>query len=86
MYTGQPRPLAGMPGGAPGTLSGYTRQSVKEAIEAHGGSATGSVSKRTSLVLAGDKAGSKAAKARELGIPVIDEEQFAALLDTGELP
>jgi len=34
----------------------------------------------------GDRAGSKAAKARELGIPVIDEEQFAALLDTGELP
>ena len=81
-----PQTLAGMTVVATGTLSGYTRQSVKEAIEAHGGSATGSVSKRTSLVLAGDKAGSKAAKARELGIPVIDEEQFAALLDTGELP
>lgn len=78
--------LAGMTIVATGTLAGYTRLGVKEAIESHGGKAAGSVSKKTTAVLVGDGAGSKAAKAAELGIPMITEEQFEQLLETGQLP
>ncbi|MCI5825917.1 MAG: helix-hairpin-helix domain-containing protein [Arcanobacterium sp.] len=81
-----PRTLAGMTIVATGTLVGYTRDGVKEAIESHGGKAAGSVSKRTTAVLVGENAGSKAAKAAELGIPMITEAQFEQLLATGELP
>ncbi|MGO1638794.1 MAG: NAD-dependent DNA ligase LigA [Ancrocorticia populi] len=81
-----PQTLAGMTIVATGSLAGYTRDSVKETIVAHGGKAAGSVSKKTTAVVAGDNAGSKATKAADLGVPILDEEQFAALLESGKLP
>ena len=59
-----------------GTLTGFDRQSAEEAIRAAGGKAGGSVSKKTDYLVAGDNAGSKLAKAQELGVPVLDEEGF----------
>ena len=63
-----------------GTLPGLTREEATSLIEAAGGKVSGSVSKKTSYVLAGEEAGSKLEKARTLGVPVIDETQFRALL------
>ena len=63
-----------------GTLSNYTRDEASAIIEKYGGKASGSVSKKTSYVLAGENAGSKLTKAQELGIPVITEEEFAAMI------
>lgn len=63
-----------------GTLSNYTRDEASALIEKYGGKASGSVSKKTSYVLAGENAGSKLTKAQELGIPVITEEEFAAMI------
>jgi DNA ligase (NAD+) len=63
-----------------GTLGSMTRDEAKERIEAAGGRITGSVSKKTDCVIAGEEAGSKLDKARELGIAVLDEEQFTKLL------
>jgi len=59
-----------------GTLPTYTREQAKEIIEALGGKVSGSVSKKTSYVLAGEEAGSKLTKAQALGVPVIDEATF----------
>ncbi|MFY9263778.1 MAG: NAD-dependent DNA ligase LigA [Actinomycetaceae bacterium] len=81
-----PQTLAGMTLVATGALVNYTRDSINEAITAHGGKATGSVSKKTSAVIVGENAGSKAKRAEELGIPMLTEEQFTELLRTGELP
>ncbi|MFA9444892.1 NAD-dependent DNA ligase LigA [Egicoccus sp. AB-alg6-2] len=69
-----------------GTLEDFTRDEAKEALEARGAKVTGSVSKRTTAVVAGENAGSKLTKAEELGLPVLDEAAFRHLLDTGELP
>lgn len=66
-----------------GSLSKYSRDSAKEAIIARGGKATGSVSKKTHYVVAGDSPGSKADKAEQLGVPVLDEAAFEALLESG---
>lgn len=63
-----------------GTLPTMTRDEAKEKIEAAGGKVSGSVSKKTSYVLAGAEAGSKLDKAKELGVPVIDEAAFLKLL------
>jgi DNA ligase (NAD+) len=66
---------------ATGTLKAYKRDEIKEVIERHGGRAAGSVSSKTSFVLAGDDAGeSKISKAKALGIPILSEEEFEALL------
>jgi DNA ligase (NAD+) len=65
-----------------GTLSGMTREQAQEALLAHGAKVSGSVSKKTSFVVAGSEAGSKLAKARELGVAVLDEQQLVELLDT----
>lgn len=78
--------LAGMTLVATGTLSRYTRDGIKALIEAHGGKATGSVSKKTTAVIAGENAGSKETKARALGIPILNETQFEQLLQSGTMP
>lgn len=59
-----------------GTLSRFTREEATERIELLGGKASGSVSRKTSFVVAGENAGSKERKARELGIPVLTEDEF----------
>jgi DNA ligase (NAD+) len=63
-----------------GTLSSMTREDAKAALEALGAKVAGSVSKKTDFVIAGEDAGSKLVKARELGVPVLDEAGLAALL------
>ncbi len=63
-----------------GTLKGFSRQQAEQAIREAGGKAAGSVSKKTDFVLAGEDAGSKLEKARALGVEVIDEKQFLAML------
>ena len=63
-----------------GTLSRYTRSEAGALIEQHGGKVSGSVSKKTSFVLAGEDAGSKLTKAQSLGIPILDEDGFEAML------
>lgn len=63
-----------------GTLPTLGRKEATELIEKNGGKASGSVSKKTSYVLAGEAAGSKLTKAKELGIPVIDEEEFLQMI------
>ena len=66
-----------------GSLAGFSRDGAKEAIIARGGKAAGSVSKKTSYLVAGDAPGSKYDKAIELGVPVLDENGFAELLANG---
>ncbi|MCA3014210.1 MAG: NAD-dependent DNA ligase LigA [Myxococcaceae bacterium] len=63
-----------------GTLITLTREAAKEAIERRGGKVSGSVSKKTDLLVAGEEAGSKLTKARELGVKVLTEAEFTALL------
>lgn len=73
-------PLAGKTVVVTGTLEGFTRQEAEDAIRAAGGHPAGSVSRKTDLVVAGPGAGSKLARATELGIPVVDEGAFRRLL------
>ncbi|MGV1035103.1 MAG: NAD-dependent DNA ligase LigA [Microbacteriaceae bacterium] len=75
--------LAGLTVVATGTLDGFTREGAQEAIIAAGGKAASSVSKNTDFVAAGPGAGSKLAKAEELGIRVLNAEQFAVLVSQG---
>ena len=63
-----------------GALQNYTRDEASAIIERYGGKASGSVSKKTSFVLAGENAGSKLTKAQELGVPIISEEEFAEMI------
>lgn len=76
----QPRPLVGRTFVLTGTLPSWTRDEAKAAIEATGGKVTGSVSKKTDYVVAGEAAGSKLAKAEALGVAVLDEAALKALL------
>ncbi|AXV08335.1 DNA ligase [Euzebya pacifica] len=69
-----------------GTLAGYSRDEAKQAVLDAGGKVTGSVSGKTFAVVVGDSPGSKAAKAEDLGVPILDEAGFEQLLATGELP
>ena len=78
-----PQTLAGLTIVVTGGLQGFTRDSVKEAIISHGGKAASSVSKNTDFVVVGENAGSKAAKAEELGLTILDEERFVSLLENG---
>ncbi len=64
-----------------GTLSGMTRDEASERIRALGGAVTSSVSKKTDYVVAGEKAGSKLAKAEKLGVMILDEAAFVSLLE-----
>ena len=73
-------PLAGKTFVLTGTLPSMTREEATQKIEALGGHVTGSVSKKTDYVLAGDEPGSKLDKAKELGIPIIDEVEFKKML------
>ena len=77
------QPLAGLTLVVTGSLAGFSRDEAQEAITSRGGKASSSVSKNTSYVVVGENPGSKAAKAEALGIPVLDEAQFQALLDGG---
>ena len=63
-----------------GALSKFTREEATEKIELYGGKASGSVSKKTTYVVVGENAGSKERKARELGIPILSEDDFLALI------
>jgi DNA ligase (NAD+) len=73
-------PLSGKTFVLTGTLSSLSRDAAKEKLEALGAKVSGSVSKKTDYVLAGTEAGSKLDKARELGVTILDEAQFMALL------
>ncbi|MCW4459361.1 NAD-dependent DNA ligase LigA [Microbacterium sp. MPKO10] len=75
--------LTGLTVVATGSLEGFTRDGAKEAIISAGGKAASSVSKKTDYVAAGPGAGSKLAKAEELGLPILDAEQFARLVTEG---
>ena len=76
-------PLTGKSVVVTGTLEGFSRQEAEEAIRAAGGKAAGSVSRKTDYLLAGENAGTKLAKAEELGVPVLDEAGFRELLSGG---
>jgi DNA ligase (NAD+) len=76
-------PLAGLSVVLTGTLAGYTRDEAAEAIQDRGGKVSGSVSKKTSFVVAGENAGSKLDKAEAFGVPVLDEAGLAVLLSDG---
>ena len=77
--------LAGKTIVATGSLTLYTRKEINDLIESLGGKAAGSVSKKTSYVVAGENAGSKLQKAAELGIPVLTEEEFKNMIQQEEL-
>jgi len=72
--------FAGMTFVLTGALSKFTREEATEKIELFGGKAAGSVSKKTSYVVVGENAGSKERKARELGIPILSEDEFLELI------
>jgi DNA ligase (NAD+) len=72
--------LAGKTVVVTGTLRTFDRAAAEEAIRAAGGKAAGSVSKSTSYVVAGENAGSKLARATDLGVPILDEDAFRRLL------
>jgi DNA ligase (NAD+) len=76
-------PLAGKSVVVTGSIEGYSREEAEAAIRAAGGKPAGSVSKKTDFVVAGPGAGSKLARAEELGIPVIAPEGFEELIRTG---
>ncbi len=77
------RTLEGLTVVVTGSLLGFSRDQSKEAIISRGGKAAGSVSKKTDYVVVGENAGSKADKARDLGVPILDEKAFAGLLQGG---
>ena len=78
-----PRTLEGLTIVVTGSLEGHTRDGAKEAIIARGGKASGSVSKKTDFVVVGENPGSKETRARDLGLRVLDEDGFEALLAGG---
>ncbi|MGV9823784.1 NAD-dependent DNA ligase LigA [Nocardia xishanensis] len=77
------RTLEGLSIVVTGSLQGFSRDGAKEAILIRGGKAAGSVSKKTAFVVIGEAPGSKAAKAEELGVPILDEDGFRLLLERG---
>ncbi|MBE7162853.1 MAG: NAD-dependent DNA ligase LigA, partial [Williamsia herbipolensis] len=81
-----PRTLTGLTIVVTGSLQDYSRDGAKEAILVRGGKASGSVSKKTDYVVVGDSPGTKAEKAEQLGVPILDEEGFTRLLAEGPPP
>jgi len=81
--SGQPRPFAGKTFVVTGTLRKYTRDEIHARIKQLGGKAASSVSAKTDYLVAGEAAGSKLAKARQLNVPVLSEEAFEALIREG---
>lgn len=75
--------LAGMTIVVTGTLPNYSREEIQDLIEKNGGKASGSVSKKTSYVVAGEAAGSKLTKAQSLGVPVLTEQGLLELIERG---
>ncbi|WTZ04657.1 NAD-dependent DNA ligase LigA [Micromonospora sp. NBC_01392] len=78
-----PRPLDGVTVVVTGTLAGFSRDEAAEAIQSRGGKVTGSVSKKTGFVVVGDNPGTKADKAATLKLPILDEDGFRVLLESG---
>jgi DNA ligase (NAD+) len=78
-----PRPLEGLSIVVTGSLEDFSRDGATAAIQSRGGRAAGSVSKKTDFVVVGESPGSKADKAEQLGVPVLDEAGFKVLLDEG---
>ncbi|MBD5786225.1 NAD-dependent DNA ligase LigA [Cellulosimicrobium terreum] len=76
-------PLDGLTVVVTGGLEGFSRDGAKEAVVERGGKSAGSVSKKTDYVVVGENAGSKETKARDLGLPILDEAGFVALLEGG---
>lgn len=76
-------PLAGAKVVVTGAIDGYSRDEAEEAVRVAGGQPVSSVSKNTTVVVAGPGAGSKQAKAESLGVPVLDQAQFGQLLARG---
>ena len=81
-----PQTLAGLTFVLTGTLQNYKRTEAAKLLEAMGAKCTGSVSKKTSYVIAGEAAGSKLTKAEHLGVPVLDESALVQILTTGQVP
>jgi DNA ligase (NAD+) len=79
----KPQTLAGLTLVVTGSLENFSRDGVTEAITERGGKAASSVSKKTDYVVVGDSPGSKAAKAEELGVRILNEAEFIALLEKG---
>lgn len=82
----KPQTLAGLTFVLTGSLERYDRTTAEELLREYGAKTSGSVSKKTSYVVAGPGAGSKLRKAEELGIPVLDEDALVQIIDTGEVP
>jgi DNA ligase (NAD+) len=78
-----PKTLSGLTIVVTGSLEGFSRDQAKEAILSRGGKAAGTVSKKTDYVVVGENAGSKADKAADLGLKILDEDGFRALLESG---
>ncbi|BCL16111.1 NAD-dependent DNA ligase LigA [Micromonospora sagamiensis] len=78
-----PRPLEGLTVVVTGTLAGFSRDQAAEAIQSRGGKVSGSVSKKTGFVVVGENPGSKAEKATALKLPILDEDGFRVLLESG---
>ncbi|MEV1175962.1 NAD-dependent DNA ligase LigA [Nonomuraea sp. NPDC049784] len=78
-----PQTLAGLTFVVTGTLEGYTRDSASDALTSRGGKVSGSVSKKTSFLVAGENAGSKYDKAVSVGVPILDGSGFEILLKEG---
>ena len=78
--------LAGLTFVLTGTLGNRTRDEAGAALKVLGAKVSGSVSKKTSYLVAGPKAGSKLTKAEQLGVPVLDEDALEQILATGEVP
>ena len=81
-----PQTLAGLTFVLTGTLEHFTRDEAGAQLKAMGAKVSGSVSKKTSFVVAGEAAGSKLTKAESLGVPVLDEAALQQILETGQVP